>query len=156
MQKIASFFSPYYSRAQNLSSEFTQKLPSSAVLLEKIVNVVKVIFKAAVSIFLYWTNPSLFAIGFIAGIIFDDHVEFAIQKIKNIWKSQPWSFSLLGGFASALSLPVTLATGSFLWAANWGSVMSREATRILKAQVGFKWDPSADETTETLLSRAIG
>lgn len=125
-----------------------EKSPSSW-LLEKLKNVVKkvervalFILNAAVSTMLYWVNPSLFAIGFIAGIILDDQVTHSIQKIEDVWKSQKLAGTLLGGFACALSLPVTLATASLLWSAHLGSLMSTEAQKILKKH------PSLDEKTQ--------
>lgn len=108
-------------------------------VVEKVKQVAIVILSVALSTFLYWVNPSLFAIGFIAGIILDDQVRCAIQKIKDVWKSQKLAGTLFGGLACTLSMPVTIATASLLWSAHLGSLMSAEAQRILKGR------PSADE-----------
>jgi hypothetical protein len=101
-------------------------------IIEKVKEVANPILKAGITAFLYWVNPSLFAIGFIGGIVFDEHVRYAIQKIKNVWKNQELAGCLIGSFACALSLPVSLAAASLLWSAHFGSFMH----------------PSADETTQ--------
>ena len=112
-------------------------------VIEKVKQVAQFILKASLSAFLYWVNPSLFAIGFIAGIVIDDQVRCAIQKIKAVWKNQKITGTLLGGFACALSLPVSLATASILWSAHLGSLVTAEA------QKRFNY-PSADEKTQML------
>lgn len=109
--------------------------------LQKVWNVAVLVFKGALSLFFYWTNPSLFAIGFITGIVLDDKVRFAIRKIKDVWKTQPWGMTIIGGVASFFSLPVSIAAGSIFWAANIGSKMSHEAQRILNP----KEDPRPNE-----------
>lgn len=110
-------------------------------LLQKIWDVVTSILNVALGIFLYWTNSSMFAFSFIIGIIRDDDVEKAIKKIKDVWDSQPFNTCILGGVGSVLggvgtflSLPVTIAVGSILYAANLGCTMSRKAQEILKSK----------------------
>jgi hypothetical protein len=109
--------------------------PDKPFIWQKICNVAKTIFKAALSVFLYWTNPTIFSIGFLAGVIRDDQVRQVIQKITGVWNTlwnaQPLSISFFGGLAGFLSLPVTLAASSLLWAAHLGSIMSREAQRLM-------------------------
>lgn len=81
-------------------------------------------FKVLVGLGLYITNPSFFAVGLVAGIIFHDKMRDSIDKIIVVWNKQPAIVSALvivGGF---LSLPVTLATASFLFAGHLGSKMA--------------------------------
>ncbi|HEV8051220.1 MAG TPA: hypothetical protein VGP47_01910 [Parachlamydiaceae bacterium] len=92
-------------------------------IVEKVKKVAQFILTVGISALLYWMNPSLFAIGFISGIIFDDQVRVAIQKIKDVWNNQKLVGTLFGSFACALSMPVTLATASLLWSAHFGSLM---------------------------------
>lgn len=106
--------------SSSLAPLFAKKIKFIA---DKVKEVASPILKASISAFLYWVNPSLFAIGFIAGIVFDDHVSYAIQKIKNVWKNQELTGCLIGSFACALSLPVSLAAASLLWSAHLGSLM---------------------------------
>lgn len=103
-------------------------------IIEKVKKIAHLILKASIGVFLYWVNPSLFAIGFFAGIVFDDHIRYAIQKIKNVWKNQELTGCLIGSFACALSMPVSLAAASLLWSAHLGSLMH----------------PSLDEMTQKL------
>ena len=91
-------------------------------IAEKVKQVALFILTIAVTVLLYWVNPSLFAIGFIAGIIFDEQIREAIQKIKDVWNNQKLVGTLFGSFACALSMPVTLATASLLWSAHFGSL----------------------------------
>lgn len=134
MHKITSLLSSY----KNIPY-FTQNKPISKPLkpltnlLQKIWNVVKFILGAAVTFALYYTNPSLFAIGFIAGIIFDRQTKEAMQKIADVWHTQLWSTTILAGLACTLSMPITLATGSILVAAKLGANMSLEASQKTKA-----------------------
>jgi len=126
--ELTTYPLPFTKEIPNTGSHsYTSNSEQKPSIWQKIWDIAQNIFNAAVGIIFYWTNPSLFAVGFIAGIIFDDHVADVIRKIKNIWNTQPLSFSFLGGFASFLSLPVTLATSSILWAANLGSMMSRKS-----------------------------
>ena len=92
-------------------------------LIDKVKEVARSVLNATISAFFYWVNPSLFAIGFITGIIIDDKVRYAIQKIKSVWKNQTLKGCLIGTFACGLSLPVTLATATLLWSADFGSLM---------------------------------
>lgn len=93
-------------------------------VIEKVKEIALVIFVVAVSCLLFWVNPTICALGFLAGIIFEDQVKAAIQKIKDVWSNQKIAGTLIGTFACALSMPVTLATASLLWSAHFGSLVS--------------------------------
>lgn len=94
-------------------------------VVQKVEEVASFVIASALSALLFWVNPSLFAFGFFAGIIFDENVETAIQKIKNVWINQKVAGCIFGTFACWISLPVTLATASMLWPAHLGSLLSR-------------------------------
>lgn len=102
------------------SSSFMDKIRYVA---EKVKKVALLALTVGITALLYWVNPSLFAIGFIAGIIFDEQVREAIQRIKDVWNNQKLVGTLFGAFACGLSMPVTLATASLLWSAHFGSMM---------------------------------
>lgn len=101
------------------------------VCLKKVCHAALFIFKSSLSLALYWINPSLFAVGFFVGIAFDQEVSKAIEKIKNIWKTQPWNLCLIAAVAGFCSLPVTLAVGSLLWSSSLGSTMSKKAQNLM-------------------------
>ena len=103
-------------------------------ITSKVWDVVKVIFSTAMSVSLFLINPSLFTVGFIIGVVWNEQTRHAIDKIQLVWKTQPWGMSIIAGVASFISLPVSLAATSFLWAANWGSILSSNAQEILKKQ----------------------
>ena len=98
-------------------------------LLEKIKEIASFILRFSISALFYWVNPSLFAIGFIGGMIFNDQTHCSIKKIKEVWKNQKIIGTFIGSFACVLSLPVTLATASILWSAHMGALLSNEAQR---------------------------
>jgi hypothetical protein len=116
----------------NELSKISKKQPT---LLEKICKVAQIVFSGLLSIFLYWVNPSLFAIGFVTGILFDDKITETMKKICAIWNAQPWSICVLLGGAALLSLPVTLATCTSLWGSYLGSTLSQESQKELQAQL---------------------
>lgn len=82
------------------------------------------VFKALAAVALFVMNPAVFAAGFIAGVVWDEQVDQAIDKIVNITKKQPF-FVLLGlGVASVLCLQVASGATSFLYGAYMGSKIS--------------------------------
>lgn len=109
--------------------QFTHnKQSTGSLLLEKIGRVTKYIFHSLACVALFWMNPSLFAIGFLAGVVLDAQAKAALQKIGKVWDSQPWSSAFLICIGSLISLPITLAAGSIIASANLGSSMSLQAT----------------------------
>lgn len=100
-------------------------------ILDKIWSVTKLIFIGLVGAAMFATNPTLFAIGFIAGVIWDNKVQEIVEKVIGIWKSQPWSVLILTGIASFLALQVTWAAGSVLYAANLGCQMAKRAQQYV-------------------------
>lgn len=109
-----------------------------AVLWQKIWSVASSVLNTTLGLFLYWANSSIFAFSFFIGIIKDDEVGSAIQKIKDVWDTQPFNTCLIGGFGSLLggagiffSLPMTAAVGTIIYSANLGCSMSRKAQEIL-------------------------
>ena len=66
---------------------------------------------------------------------------YSIDKINAVWKTQPFNTFLIGGFGSilggmgsVLSLPITVAAGSILYAANLGSNLSKQAQKLNTTQ----------------------
>ena len=130
------FHTPQFQEGGCVHCKKTAQPAASPTILQRIAKVASIVFKAIISFFLYWINPSLFSLGFILGIVADDQCKKGIEKIHNVWKSQPWSVCILGVAACILSLPVTLGTSSCLWGAYLGSTISRQAQKIIarKAQ----------------------
>lgn len=100
-------------------------------LAMKVLNVIKIIFAVALTVFFFWTNPSIFAVCFLVGISFSKRVQKTINKIRFVVSKQVWPFLILGGAASVLSLPVFFATSSCLWAAYLGSQLYLQAKATL-------------------------
>lgn len=82
--------------------------------------------KLVAAIGTFFMNPTVFAIGFIVGIVFDEQFRDLIDKIVRIWTRQKIAMTLLLVVAGFLSLPVTLAVGSFLYAGYLGSSLAQE------------------------------
>ncbi|NGX42924.1 MAG: hypothetical protein K940chlam7_01212 [Chlamydiae bacterium] len=100
-------------------------------VLSKIWGIAKKVLFGLAGAGLFFINPTLFAIGFVIGIIWDKKVQEVIERIKTIWKMQTWSVLLLTSVASVLSIQVTLATASTLFASNLGSLLSHKAREHL-------------------------
>lgn len=133
---IATFEGLYHHILAKMKSNHASLGPlvieKAHAIIEKVKGVAHLILKASISAFLYWVNPSLFAIGFIAGVVFDEHVRNAIQKIKSVWKNQELAGCLIGSFACTLSLPVSLAAASLLWSAHFGSIIHPSLDEIIQ------------------------
>lgn len=125
-------------------------------VVEKVKHVALIILNVGFSALLYWVNPSLFAIGFIAGIIIDDHVRSAIQKIKDVWVNQKITGMIFSGFACALSMPVSLAAASLLWSARLGSIITADAQDKFMEVGNPNERPSLGEKTQTLVVTLSG
>lgn len=126
MNKVLTIFdtdpqlaSPPHSRSASKNHEKS--------ILDKIWRIAKIILIELAGAAMFATNPTLFTLGFISGIIWDTKVEEIIDKIKSIWRSQTWGVLLLTGIASFLALQVTWAAGSVLYAANLGRLMIQRA-----------------------------
>lgn len=122
-------FVPEAADSKSVNAKVTKKLSTSFMdkircVAEKVGKVALLALALGITALLYWVNPSLFAIGFIAGVVFDEQVKEAIQKIKDVWNNQKIVGTLFGVFACGLSMPVTLATASLLWSAHFGSLMT--------------------------------
>lgn len=89
-------------------------------LLQKIWEVVKLIFYALIGAVLFLANPSLFTIGLLGGIVFDLKFKEVADKISQIYKESQWKVLTLIGFGAFLSLPVTAAVVAIGYGANLG------------------------------------
>ena len=127
--------SPHHTDASSLldgAVKSQQKSPSKwRKAISKIWNVVKKILTGLLGAALFITNPTLFSIGFMVGVIWDKEVQEVIDKIALVWKKQTLSMVILTGIASFLALQVTWATTSVLFAANLGSKISRKAQNLM-------------------------
>jgi len=102
----------------------TTILDNIKYLAEKVKQVALFIFKASLSVCLYWINPSFFAMGFIGGIAFDEKVQHTVGKIQAVWNHLSYAETAVGCFLCALSLPVTMVTSTLLWSAYLGAKAS--------------------------------
>lgn len=117
-------------------------------LVEKVKYVARFILKASLSAFLYWINPSLFAMGFVAGVAFDENIQQVNRKIQEIWNHLSYPEAVVGCFFAGLSLPVTLATTTILWSAYLGALTYRKSIQNNIT--------SSDEKLQTLSAVLIG
>lgn len=113
--------------------DVTQDIRSAVVwTAKKIVQIVKFVFIVTVSAALYLANPSLFALGFVVGLVIDDKVRETVAKVKTICKRHPWVVVVVG-VGSFLALPVAIAVGSFVSGAY---VSSKIAGMVKEEQNG--------------------
>ncbi len=102
------------------------------------------VLKLAATVAVYWVNSSLFALGFVTGVVVDglkcsqyctcNRVKGTINKIKQVWSTQRWGSSVLLGLGAFLSLPVIMAVTSFGVGAHVGSKMVRDASKFANGQ----------------------
>ncbi|MEI8365622.1 MAG: hypothetical protein WCF65_04305 [Parachlamydiaceae bacterium] len=105
-------------------TEQNGKIASKSTLLAKIWSVAKKAIKILVNIALYYLNPSMYAVGFIIGVIWDKKTEETLQKIQLIWKNQTQTAHVLLTLGAILSMHISLAAGSILCGAELGSSLS--------------------------------
>ena len=132
MIHVPTFFKGNFRIHESIRLEATPLKKSKwSSVLDKVWKAAKLILFGLVGIAMFATNPTLFAIGFIAGVIWDNKVQEIIEKVKSIWKSQTWGVLFLTGIASFLALQVTWAAGSVLYAANLGCMMAQRAQQYV-------------------------
>jgi uncharacterized membrane protein len=92
-------------------------------------------FLVCAGLFLYWTNPALFAIGMVVGFVFDDKVKEVVEKIKCVWEARSFGMAAVAIIAGYLSLPIILAAGSFLTGSYIGDQihMKAKAAQLAKS-----------------------
>ena len=92
--------------------------------LPKIKEIAIEVFKAIAAAVLFVLNPTIFAVGVIIGVVWDQKSDETIDKIVNIVKKQPFPVVLALGIGSILCLQVTLGASSFLYGAYIGSKLA--------------------------------
>ena len=110
---------------------FVQRGPSYSfsekeTLIQKMMHICWQIFSGVIKLGLYVINPSIFTLGFVAGIIWNDSY-YALERVGLVLRRQPWYAQILTIAGGAMALPVTVATTSFLLAADMGSRYFLEA-----------------------------
>lgn len=80
---------------------------------KKILKFLKLLFITGASVVLYSANPSLFALGFVVGLVVDGKVREIVAKVQRICAAKPWVVIVIG-VGSFLALPITIATASFV------------------------------------------
>ena len=97
-------------------------------VVKKIITFTKFVFIALASALLYLGNPSLFALGFIVGLVIDAKVRETVAKVQRICAAKPWVVILIG-VGSFLALPVAIAAGSFVCGAYVSSKIAGTRSR---------------------------
>lgn len=103
-------------------------------VLSKIWSAVKWIFKALVGVGLFIANPFPFVIGFALGVIRPNETRDAIDKVKAVWDTQPWTVVVIFGAAAFLALPITMAASSLAYGSALGCHLSESAISQLAPQ----------------------
>lgn len=124
--KVSSLFTQHSDYA---TSESDSK---KTTLASKIAYIAKNILIAVVGLALFATNTTVFAIGFISGIVADKATEKMIARIKTFWNQLPWAALVVTGIGAFFALEVTMAASTFLFAANLGSKVYQHAESMEK------------------------
>lgn len=93
-------------------------------VVEKIKNIAKFVLIAAVGVALFVSNPFVFTVSFIVGIVADKKVDEVSHRVYQIFKRQPWIVLGVIGVGGFLSLEVTVGAAAVLYAAKLGSYLS--------------------------------
>ena len=91
-------------------------------LLKKIGDVVCKILYAGITICLWRLSPTLFHIGFFAGIVRSEEMKQTVNKICEYWHRQNFAAKIVLGAGAILSHPITLVFAAVLVA---GDISSR-------------------------------
>ena len=105
-------------------------------LLQKVWEVVKLIFYVLIGAVLFLANPSLFAIGLASGVVFDKKYKEVSAKITRIYNESQWKLLTLIGFGAFLSLPVTAAFIALGYGANLGYTLLNQKKQIKNRELG--------------------
>lgn len=104
------------------------------IIRAKIWDVVKKIFLAIANVGLFLINPAIYAIStitsFIISLVWPKQVQLVIDKIINFLKKFPWIWIPVAIVAGFLSLQVTVATASALFAAHLGALAAKKAEEL--------------------------
>lgn len=107
----------------DLSSNLFEAPP----LLERMYNLCKWILITGIRIFYYLAHPTLFSLGFFVGIIWNNQIQNAIDKVIMVWKNQSWFRTILFAGFACLSLPTTFIVSSLLLGASTGCDVYEDA-----------------------------
>jgi len=113
-------------------------VPKWKKTLAKVWNVVSKVLLGLANAVFFLTNPTLYPLAFLVGVVWNDTVAIVIDKITIIWKKQPWAMAIATGVAGFLSLQVAWATASCLFAAHLGATLSTKAQDMLKKEQAKK------------------
>lgn len=116
-------------RFKNFFSVPDKQFSDQKNILHKIKWYVGYVLSILIKGLFFVSNPSLFALGFIGGIIWDEP-SFALDRIRLVWTKQSGFFMtamFVGG--CFLTLPVIVSVTSFLWAAEIGSQNYQQALK---------------------------
>jgi hypothetical protein len=144
-----SITAPYPATSPNLMESQPIKDTNeveSETLGAKVWYVVHKILLAIANIAFFLTNPTLYSIGFLIGIIWDKQVQEIIDKIIGLWKTLPWVMAPVTVVCGFLSIQVTLTATSFLFAAHLGSTLSLKAQELLKKEEDKKAVEKAEDS----------
>ena len=117
-------------RENNATTE--KKAIAKSTLLSKVWEIAKKILFVGAAVTLYLINPTLFAIGFIVGIVWCQQVKNVIDRIDRIWKDRTLEMTAIAGIAGFLQLTVPLAAASILFSAHMGSQLGLSAQKKIK------------------------
>lgn len=103
--------------------------PRWKLILSKICEIAKEVLLGIGGACLFLLNPTLFGIGFIAGIIWDDKTREILNKVKDVWKKRPIEMSIASGLGILLCPQVALAAGSLFYAGYLGARIAEHTKR---------------------------
>lgn len=114
----------------------------------------KILLGLANSLF-FITNPTLYAIGFLAGftagLIWPKQVQIIVDKIILLWEKQWYIMVPVTCAAAFLSIQVTWAAVSVMFATHLGATLAQKANDLWDNQIEEKQKEKAPQDTFKLV-----
>ncbi len=99
-------------------------------ILYKVWEVAKQVLFGLLGVALFATNPTVFAVGFIIGVVWHGKTRELIDKVALIYKQQTWVMMGITGAAAFLSIHVTWAAAAALYSLHLGAKVSERALAL--------------------------
>lgn len=106
---------------------FNFNVSDNLSLTQRIASFVKETFKFIFKAICYVVHPTLFGLGIVAGVIWSESIQHAIDKILMVWKNQNLPTKVLMYFFTLQSLPAFFITSSVLSGGSIGRKLYNNA-----------------------------
>lgn len=91
-----------------------------------------ILVQVMISIPLFYLHHNLFALGFVAGFIFDKQVREVVEKVNVVYNAHRTLLERVlffggGGFLAILTMPTSMIIATFYYSSQWGALLSQRS-----------------------------